>query len=408
MLSSMSATDVAFVMIAVMQAVLAVAWLLGSWLVGDTRHAAVHWAAYAGLSTISFVLLTMALHAGQEAELLRAGGNLCGVLAFIALQRGVWLFAGRRPRWRGHALALAVALVAAWVGLSPEGGSIRVGITSGVFAALSIGIARDLFLLARGGLRFRWPWLLSVPLAAAAAGFAFRGLRALLQPGSVAAEMTTDSALNVGSALSYVVIALAFHATLITLVVGRLLAELQHRARHDGLTGLLNRRAMEEAMDAQMQRSQRNGESFSVLMLDLDHFKAINDRFGHAVGDRALKHAGALLKAGVREVDSVARFGGEEFVALMPGAGIEAARAVAERLREDLVTHPLASDAANVSLSASIGLAQWDDPGEDASHLLARADAALYCAKLQGRNRVVTAGASAEVGDITAQAGDAR
>ena len=203
--------------------------------------------------------------------------------------------------------------------------------------------------------------------------------------------MAADSGLNVGSALLYVMLALAFHATLATLVVSRLLLELQHRSRHDGLTGLLNRRAMEEALQAQIQRSRRTGETFTVLMLDLDHFKSINDRFGHAAGDRALKHAAAVLKTGVREVDQLARFGGEEFLALLPGATLEAARPLAERLRGCLGAEPIAFDAVEVPISASIGIAQWADPQEDASRLLVRADAALYQAKLQGRNRVVEA-----------------
>jgi len=389
----MSATDVAFAMAGVMQAVLAVIWLLGSWLVGDTRRAAFHWAVYAALSAASFALLTSALHAGaaQPAELLRAAGNIAGVIAMIALQRGIWLFVGRPLSARGHLAALGVVLVASYVGLSPAGGSIRVGVNSAVLALLALGMARDLHAHARDRLRFRWPGLLALPLLLAAAGFAYRGLRALLRPDSVASEMTTDSALNVASAIGYLVLALAFHASLMALVVGRLLAELRHRSRHDGLTGLLNRRAIEEALQAQIQRSRRTGETFSVLMLDLDHFKAINDRFGHGVGDHALKHAAALLTAGVREIDGLARFGGEEFLALMPGAAMDAARPVAERLRQCLAAAPLTVDATNIPLSVSIGIAQWTDAAEDASRLLVRADAALYQAKQQGRDRVVAA-----------------
>jgi diguanylate cyclase (GGDEF)-like protein len=391
--SSLSATDIAFAMIAVMQGVLACVWLLGSWLAGDMKRATLHWAVYAGLSAVSFVWLAAALNveASLQAELLRATGNLCGVVALIALQRGIWLFAGSPLRLRAHLLALGVALVAAYVGLSPSAAGIRVGLNSGVLALLSASMARDLYRYSRDELPLRRPWLMAAPLLAAAAGFGFRGVRGALWPDTVATEMTIDSALNVGSALSYMVIALSFHAALMALVVGRLLADLQHRSRHDGLTGLLNRRAIEEAMQAQLQRSRRSGEAFSVLMLDLDHFKAINDRFGHVVGDRALKHAAAALMAGMREVDSLARIGGEEFLVLMPGASLEAARPVAERLRAYLDTNPLALQGSSVSLSVSIGIAQWTDAAEDVSRLLVRADAALYQAKLQGRNCVVEA-----------------
>ena len=393
MLSSMSATDVAFTMAGLMQAVMALIWLLGSWLVGDTRRAAVHWAAYAALSAASFALLTAAFHAhGPPAtDLLRAFGNLAGLLALIALQRGIWLFVGRSLTTTGHWLAVAAVLVASYIGLSPSGGSVRVGVNSTVQALLAFGMAYDLWVFARDQLRLRWPSLLALPLLIAAFSFAARGSRALLVPESVNVEMAADSGLNVGYALLYVMLALAFHATLVSLVVSRLVLELRHRSRHDGLTGLLNRRAMEEALHAQVQRSRRTGETFTVLMLDLDHFKSINDRFGHAAGDRALRHAAALLKAGVREVDHLARFGGEEFLALLPGASLAAAQPLAERLRGCLDAEPLVVDSTSVPLSVSIGVAQWADASEDASRLLVRADAALYQAKLQGRNRVVTA-----------------
>src|ERR1039457_7203479 len=134
--SSLSATDIAFAMIAVMQGVLACVWLQGSWLACDMKRATLHWAVYAGLSAVSFVWLAAALNveASLQAELLRATGNLCGVVALIALQRGIWLFAGSPLRLRAHLLALGVALVAAYVGLSPSAAGIPVGLNSGVLA----------------------------------------------------------------------------------------------------------------------------------------------------------------------------------------------------------------------------------------------------------------------------------
>ena len=193
-------------------------------------------------------------------------------------------------------------------------------------------------------------------------------------------------------------ISLAFHATLMALVVGRLVSELRRMSRHDGLTGLLNRRAMEEALDAQARRSRRNREPFVVMMLDLDHFKAVNDRHGHAVGDRALKQVSAVLRAGVREVDRIARFGGEEFLVLLPGATLAAALPLAERLREQTAVQPLLHAGARVEFSVSIGIAEWLGAQEDLSRLLQRADAVLYQAKHQGRNRVEQAASAAAVG----------
>ena len=399
MLSWMSPTDVAFVMAAVMQAVLGAIWLLGSWLLGDTRRAAVHWSAHSTLSAISFVLLTMALHtpSGPRAELVRAIGNLSMMLGAVALQRGVWLFVGRPVGLRGHLLVLGTAVAVSYVGLTPQGGSIRVATLSLMLALLTLGIARDLHVYARDGLRIRLAWLLALPGLCAAFAFGVRGTRALLWPSRVASEMASDSAFNVGSAIGYMVVVLAFQATLIALVVGRLLAGLRHRSRHDALTGLLNRRAIEEGIEAQIRRSRRSGEVFAVLMLDLDNFKSINDRFGHAIGDQALCHVAALLKAGVRDIDGIARIGGEEFLALMPGAALETARPVAERLREQLASHPLSVDDTSVAVTVSIGVAQWSDHAEDMSRLLVRADTALYRAKQLGRDRVVSACAATRV-----------
>ena len=394
MLAWMSATDVAFSMVAVMQAVLAGAWLLGSWLLGDTRRSAVHWAGFSSFSALSFVLLVMAFHAAasNRAELLRAGGNLSWLAAVIALQRGVWLFVARPVGIVLHSCVVAAALLASWVGLSPTGGSIRVGTLSGLQALMVVMIARDLHVQARDALHLRWPWVMSLPALFASVAFAFRGIRALLWPGTVATEMTTDSALNVVSAFSYIVIVLSLHAALIAMVLGRLIADLRHRSRHDGLTGLLNRRAIEELIEVQIRRSMRNGEPFSVLMLDLDHFKSINDRFGHAVGDQAIRHVAAVLLAGVRDVDDIARIGGEEFLAVMPGAALDTVTPVAERLREQLAAQPLHVDGTSVAVTVSIGVAQWSHPTDDVSRLLVRADAALYQAKQRGRNRVVAAG----------------
>ena len=395
MLSSLTPTEVAFAMAGLMQAVPAVLWLIGGWLVGDTQRAAIHWSGFAALSALSFGFLAMAMQTREPlgAELLRATGNICGVLALLAMQRGIWLFIGRPITRAGQLLALAVVLMASWVGLDPAAGYLRVGVNSMVQAVIALGIARDLYRYASRDLRMRWPGLLPLPLGVACAAFAGRGLRALLAPGSVATEMTVHSGLNIGSTFLYVVLSLSFHAMLMALVVIRLVADLQRLSRHDGLTGLLNRRALEDALAAQIQRSRRSGEPFCVLMLDADHFKAINDRFGHAVGDQALKHLSTLLRGHMREVDRVARFGGEEFLVLLPGLGLAAALPVAERLRAQVAAAPLAHGDALIPLSVSIGMAEWGGAQDDPSRLLVRADVALYQAKHDGRDRVAAAGA---------------
>ncbi len=399
MVSSLTPTDVAFVFSGLMQAVAAVLWLIGSLSIGDGARPARHWSGFAGLSALSFVFLVTALHTQDSfrSEALRAAGNLSIVLAVMSLQRGIWLFIRRPLAYRGHALAFAVALVASWIGLDPAAGAIRVGVLSGVQAALGLSIALGLYRYARDTLQLRWPVLMTLPLLFSGAAYAARGLRALLVPGSVSAEMIVDSGLNVGSGFAYVVLSLSLHAMLLLLVVTRLVNHLRHLSHHDGLTGLLNRRALEEALGAQVQRSRRGGEPFCVLMLDVDHFKRINDQWGHPIGDLALKHLSALLRGHMREVDQVGRFGGEEFLILLPGLTAASALQVAERLRELVASAPLPHGEENIPMSISAGMAQWAGAAEDVSRLLVRADAALYGAKQHGRNRIVSADADAVV-----------
>ena len=402
MFATLSATEVAFALVAVMQAVLALAWLIGGGWAGEVRRAAWHWAVYAGLSALSFALLMLAMRSAAfdagdlpRAELLRAAGNVSGVVAIMALRRGIWIFLGRSLRPSVQWGLLVAVLIVAWLGLDPAMGAWRVGFNSLVLTWLCLDIARALHLHARSVLHLRWPLLLALPLLIAALGYGQRGVRALLDPASVAASMTTHSALNVGSAFSYVVLALALHAMLMVLVVARLVAQLHRLSHRDGLTGLLNRRAMQEALDLQMRRSRRNGEAFVLMMLDADHFKAINDQHGHAVGDQVLKHLSTLLHSGMREVDRLARFGGEEFLVLMPGATLAEAAPVAERLRSLVASTPLADGEAHIAVSISIGIAEWAGADEDLSRLLVRADAALYRAKQHGRDRVALAEAPA-------------
>jgi diguanylate cyclase (GGDEF)-like protein len=398
MLSSLTATEVAFLMCALIQAAFAFVWGVGSWTMREAERAGLLWSAYAALGALSFVLLVAALRDPDplDAEWLRAGGNIAGVLATLALQRGIRRFAGVPAPRLGHAAAVAVLLFSSTLGLDSGLGFLRVGLNSAVLAAVSVSTAFDLQRYARERLALRHPFLLALPVWIATAGYAFRGLRALVAPASVAAEMTANSALNVGASFVYVALTLLFHAMLAALVVMRLTRDLRRLSRHDGLTGLLNRRAFEDALQAQWQRSRRNAEPFVLMMLDADHFKRINDVHGHPVGDLVLKHLSALLKSRMREVDRLARFGGEEFVVLLPGLTLSAAMPVAERLRELIADTPLLVAErvdAPIPLSVSIGIAEWNaEAQEDLSRLLVRVDAALYQAKRQGRDRVEWAG----------------
>lgn len=168
-------------------------------------------------------------------------------------------------------------------------------------------------------------------------------------------------------------------------------AELHQLAHTDYLTGLRNRRDFYERSLQEIARSKRYGLVFTVLLLDIDHFKKINDQHGHAVGDSVLRHLAKILQAEIREIDIPARLGGEEFAVLMPKTPGDGALVVAERLRQRIeqavveegdVPHP------PIRFTASIGLATWHMDETEISDTLSRADSALYMAKHEGRNRV--------------------
>lgn len=153
----------------------------------------------------------------------------------------------------------------------------------------------------------------------------------------------------------------------------------------DTLTGVGNRRHFDATLAAEVERAWRYGQPLSLVLLDIDNFKRINDNWGHEAGDQALRWVGALLRKTLRSSDSVSRFGGEEFVVLMPGLGRNEAQALAERIRRLLADLPMGK---LPGITASFGVASLA-PDERGESLFARADAALYRAKAEGRNRVV-------------------
>lgn len=172
----------------------------------------------------------------------------------------------------------------------------------------------------------------------------------------------------------------------------RMDAELLMLATTDFLTGLPNRREFMNRLDDELARLQRNvDEHAAVLMLDIDHFKTINDRHGHAAGDAVLRHLAGLMRGGQRKIDTLGRVGGEEFAVLLPGADADAAAAYAERLRQKVADTPLAAeDGSQIAITVSIGIAEILAADAAADAALIRADKALYSAKEAGRNRVGT------------------
>lgn len=177
--------------------------------------------------------------------------------------------------------------------------------------------------------------------------------------------------------------------------------QLESRATHDGLTGLLNRQALIDRIASECARSRRYHHPLAIAILDIDHFKSINDNHLHHTGDEALRRLAKSLLRSVREADSVGRLGGEEFAVMMPLTTMEGAIRTAERLRHDVagIRVPI-EGGKTISFTASFGVAGGIGEGLDADELLRRADAALYEAKNSGRNRVVAAGESLQTDEV--------
>jgi diguanylate cyclase len=168
------------------------------------------------------------------------------------------------------------------------------------------------------------------------------------------------------------------------------LRQLSEQVREDQLTGTLNRRGMDEVFEREAARADRRNVPLCVALLDLDNFKRLNDTYGHAAGDQALRHLARVVKAALRTVDAIARFGGEEFLILMPETAIEVAAQAMTRVQRDLTRHFFLHENEKLLITFSAGVT-LRRPGEDQAAVLERADRAMYTAKHTGKNRVVVA-----------------
>jgi two-component system, cell cycle response regulator len=166
--------------------------------------------------------------------------------------------------------------------------------------------------------------------------------------------------------------------------------ELERRATTDALTGLPNRRAFMETAAREAARFRRFGDPMGLLMIDIDHFKSINDTHGHDIGDIVLREVARRLAGLLRDTDTIGRLGGEEFAVILPRTDAEGARAVADRLLHALRGRPIPSDAGPIPVTATIGLSMLDPVETAIDAALKRADVALYDGKRGGRDRVVT------------------
>jgi len=292
---------------------------------------------------------------------------------------GIYWFAAVTPSHAARVVIGCLALVvylfaAAWT--LQRGGSTGRGATFEPDAETSRAVLTAAFLIVGVFLLFR------------AGYFA-------LQPQENANLLTAGAWITVATTLLVAILPVIGTTAFLLICSDRLRRQWEHAAATDYLTGLPNRRSIIGTGDARFNAARRAGAPFAVAVIDIDHFKTINDSFGHDAGDLALKHIAALLEQHCRGPHMVGRQGGEEFVAVLEDAGEEVARAVAERVRAAVEASPLALEQGEVKMTISIGVGVIAPADMKFDVVLRRADQALYVAKEGGRNRVVMAPAPA-------------
>ena len=184
------------------------------------------------------------------------------------------------------------------------------------------------------------------------------------------------------------------HQVGVSLQNARMYQQMEERATTDGLTGLTNHRAFQERLAQLHALVERTEQKYSIILTDIDHFKGINDTYGHPIGDQVLRKVAALFAGRARKVDIVARYGGEEFVLVLPDTDAAGAESFANRLREEVAQTAMASEHGSFNVTISMGIAEYGKDGRDRLELIERADQALYWCKEHGRNRVHRFGAT--------------
>jgi diguanylate cyclase len=296
-------------------------------------------------------------------------------LVLDALLFGVWAAALQFPLWISFTLFISITVNhAAFLGLP------------GIFPSLAALICGTLIPISVHGLRLSpttdWPttllciaslstYLLAVASAAFSRNHKLQMARKQLRLGEhTLNEVNTELQRQLE-------------------VIGALQTQLSEQANRDPLTGLYNRRYMDATLARELARCEREGQPLSLMMIDIDHFKQVNDSHGHPAGDEVLKSLATLLQKQARTADAVCRYGGEEFLLLLPNMPSDITWQRAEQWRRDFAASHVLYNGVRLQATLSVGLACYPSQGRTAQELIRGADRALYCAKTQGRNRVV-------------------
>ena len=345
-----------------------------------------HWAAASFCISIGFGFSIMQLAPATAGWWIVAGTALLAAGAGLQYV-GIQAFMDKTPDWRIPLLVVGVMCAQTiWFVLIDFNSNARAIANSMVLALISAVCARMLLVPASQPLRTA-SWLTGATFAALALTHLARVLVIAFSPEhdyALYAQMPVNRVSFLVSSISQLCLGFGF----VLMLNYRLADELQHLAAHDALTGAFNRRSLSDEAERLLARCTRTGDVLTVMMIDVDHFKSINDRFGHAAGDEVLRRLAAIVQEAVRTGDYFARYGGEEFCVLLPNTSEEQSGVLAERLRRSYSEMALRFGENLFQSTISVGVADSCHAGTSLSGLFAAADEALYRAKQQGRNRV--------------------
>ncbi len=366
----------------------AAVWAFSAWSLNVSQRAARHW-SWSALLGAGVMALYLAPDLGPV-WIIVGLANLLSVASMLAMRRGLLLFlrldACDREAWvvlglAGSAMALSAVLPPA------QAATARVALNCVALLWVLVRMAVQSWPVLRREYAERMAFVIVAPVVAAASLFALRLVGALVWPPQAGRPLTVDTGFNVAVTMVLLLLFLLQHGGLAMVVLLRMVGKLRHLSQRDALTGLFNRAEWTRQLEAQHRWLGRYGEPFALLMIDVDHFKKVNDTLGHAAGDAVLISIAQVLTASARDVDVVGRIGGEEFCVLLPRADPVSARRAAERLRLAIGETEISWRQNTIRLTVSIGMALATDAEESPQQVLDRADQALYQAKRTGRNR---------------------
>ena len=337
----------------------------------------------AGDLIAAFTFLLVAMRGPEPPVLMLMVTNAALAAVHLCLWRAVRFFTGQALPVRTAAALIGVYLLGAFYFSTVEPSlNARLAVAAAFAATMGVLAARDLLRDADGiparavGCILLFNVLLNV----------LRGAMAL--SGAPMPDLLAPSPAQTLSFLTNMLVFIALGIVFIIMTTERLQDDLRRVATYDALTGILNRRAFLDQAEREVARSHRSGAPYALLIMDIDHFKRINDTYGHQAGDAVLKAIAAAIQATLRPTDLFGRYGGEEFCILLPDTGLDAAQAVAERVRSIIARAEVVHCGRTITTSVSIGVAESSPAAQGFDSAVADADLALYRAKDCGRNRV--------------------